>query len=227
MDRNAGGAIVAVIVIVVIFALKQALFKVNDVDVKKAAEDAQKKQVDDRARRTAGQEPPYLLDDPKEDFSITFPSKPTPKDIVLVGLNVGLDKDWDSLWLDDNSYTVHRRTTPVRVADEVAYVRDAARRKIDHENRVKAGKPEQWIIGTHREFMFQDEFPAAEFAYTYKKYSHQEPRSGRVLIVKVPETLYYIQADGPPDYIAGPVTDRFFTSFRFAPKEKPQRPKKP
>jgi len=223
MDRNAGGLVVAVVVIVAIFAVKNALFKVNDVDVNKAAEVAQKKQADDRAHRIAGNEPPFSLEDPKHDFSITFPSKPTSKDIVLVGLNVGFDKDWELEWLDDNRFSVHLRTTPTRVADDEVYVRGAARQKIDHENKIKAGKPEQWIIGDHREFLFQDKYPAAEFASTYKKFSHQEARSGRVLIVKVPGQLYYIQADGPPDYIAGPVTERFFTSFRYSPKEKPHK----
>jgi len=223
MDRNAGGLIVAVVVVVAIFAVKQALFKVNDVDVNKTAEVAQQKLADDRANRIAGNDPPFLLNDPKQEFSITFPSKPSSKDIVLVGLNVGFDKDWESQWLDDNHYSVHLRTTPDRVADDQVYVRGAARRKIDHENKIKAGRPEQWIIGDHREFLFQDKFPAAEFAYTYKKYSHQEARSGRVLIVKVPGQLYYIQADGPPDYIAGPVTERFFSSFRYVPKEKPAK----
>lgn len=224
MDKNLGGAIAAVILCVAVFAAKMALVpKAPDPNV--VAEENKKKQDEERARRIAGQEPPFQLDEPKEGLSITFPSKPTPKDIVLIGLNVGHDKDWESHWLDDARFTVHRRTS-TRGIDEKA-AREAARRKIDYEQKMKAGTPELWIIGAHREFQWQDQFPAAEFTYTYKKYSHQEPRSGRVLIVKVPENLFYIQADGPPDYIAGPVTERFFTSFRYTPQEKkPALPKK-
>jgi hypothetical protein len=206
---------------VAFFAVKMALAPKN-VDPVKQAEENQKKQDEARARRIAGQEPPFQLEDPEEGLSITFPSKPTPKDIVLVGLNVGHDKDWESHWLDDTHFTVHRRTSG-RSADDKAAARDAAKRKIDREQKLNLGKPDQWMIGDHREFLLQDKYPAAEFTYTYKKFSHQEPRSGRVLIVKVPGNLFYVQADGPPDYIAGPVTERFFTSFRYTPPEKKPR----
>ncbi|WP_439623323.1 hypothetical protein [Gemmata sp.] len=222
MDRRTGSAVAALVVVLVIFGAKQVLL-VDRTDHKKAAQEALDKHAADRARRLAGQDPPYQLEDAKEDFSVTFPSRPTPTDVVLVGLNVGLDKDWELPWLDDTTYSVRRRGTAKQVADEEAYVRAAAGRKIDRENKVKQGRPEQWVVGEHREFRLRDQFPAAEFAYTYKKFSHQEARSGRVLIVKVPGDLYYLQADGPPDVISAPVTERFFASFRYAPKEQPAR----
>lgn len=229
MDKNVGGAVAAVVLFVVVFAVKQSFFKVDEAAAKKAAEEAQKKQADERANRLAGLDPPYDLSDPKEDFTVTFPAKPSAQDIILVGLNGGHDKDWDLSWRDDARYSVHRRSTASRVDDERAFVNSARTRKIDHEHRLKKGTPEDWVIGGQQDLTFQGEYPAAEFTYTYKKYTHQEPRSGRVVIVKVPGDLFYLQVDGPPDVVAAPVTERFFNSFRYAKKPKPPAnlPKQP
>ena len=221
MDKNVGGAVAAVALFVLVFAVKQSFFKVDEAADRRAAEAARQKQADERANRLAGLDPPYELNDPKEDFTITFPAKPSARDIILVGLNGGHDKDWDLHWRDDARYSVHRRSTSRRAGDDRARVTEARRALIEHERGFKKGKPDEWVVGEEKDLTFQGEYHAAEFTYAYKKFSHQEPRSGRVIIVKTPTDLFYLQVDGPPDVVAAPVTERFFASFRYAKKVPP------
>lgn len=223
MEKNGGGLIVVVLIGLGLFATREYFAKVNKENAQKTEQENKKNQEETLARRLAGQEPSYLLDDPKEDFSITFPDKDKPRETTFhtIGPQGGSDKEWKLTWHENTEYSVRRGDTAKQINDERAYVKSAMKLLIEHEDAFKKGRPIQWIITAQRDLTFQDQYPATEIEYTYKRYTRLEEARGRLLIVKVPETLYYLHVDGKADYVKAPVTDRFFTSFRYAPKEKP------
>lgn len=218
MERNMGGVVAVVVVCFAIYAVKDAVNR-NKQDPAKVREEAKRKQDEERERKLSDSETAHPVDDPDEDFSIIFPSKPSKRDVFRIGAVVGIDHDRDLIWDYDTTYAVRCREVGVS-KDDRAYVKQARQDLIDHEHAFRKGRPVDWVIGEQKEYMFLDQFPAAEFVYEYKKFTHMEARSGRVMIVKVPKQLYYLHVDGPPDVLAAPVTQRFFGSFLYFPKDR-------
>jgi hypothetical protein len=163
---------------------------------------------------------------PHENFTIAFPSLPTEDSVPGIGLKPSVDKVWRLRWHYDTDFEVrYRRLSDSSDRTDPDLQRD--RSCIIHEMKQlvnsQAGRFEEWAVHTQREFLFDGQSPAVEFAYTSKKGPQQVDYSGRCWIIKFPQAIYVLSIDGDPETVASPLADSFFRSFRYsAPAGQPE-----
>jgi hypothetical protein len=205
--------------VMVAILLLAARFAVNipQVDQKAEIEKAERQQAEEKLRRLASTCPVLVTED---DYAVLYPDQPRQDQFILIGSN---DDDWHLHWQYDTSFYSERSETdddkgPTRLEADRALLRDAMQRMIKNRNRDNAGKPEEWIVQTNRNLTHLDTYPVREMTYSYRKYTTELPREGRVWKIKVPGSVVTLQVDGEPEVVNSPLVESFFQSFDYLPR---------
>jgi hypothetical protein len=209
MAMNLGKMLPLVMVVILVLA---ARFAVNVPQTDQKAEAAKMEQWDaqEKARRLAGA-CSYQVSE--EDFLVSFPDQPRQDQYIFIGSN---DDDWHLHWSYDTSFYVERTTIEdeqLDLAKDRAVLQDAARRMVDDCNQFRRGKPDAWVLTAERDLTVMDQFAAREFTYSYRKYTTELPRTGRVRKVKVPGAIITLQVDGEPEVVDSPLVESFLESL--------------